>query len=229
MGIAVGQTGASVLDKLGLPTGAVDFSVSNQLVANSSVRPGDQFFIKSGQNGHPVAIKIAADETYKSLAQKIARASGFNAAAIVLSSTAGDQLQIKPAFGGAQVQIIAGPNGADALQSLGLKEGVVTAAADQMSSLAPVTTPGSTAATTSLKNGYALKLPSSLDLGSAAGTKAAQISLANAISTVRSIYRDMTTPPPAKSAPGSTGQAPKYLTDQLANYQAALSRLTGGS
>ena len=229
VGIAVGQTGASVLDKLGLPTGAMDFSVSAQLVANSSLRPGDQFFIKSGLNGHPVAVKIDANETYKSLAVKIARASGFNAVATVLSSTAGDQLQIKPSRSSAQIQIIAGPNGADALGALGLKEGVVSGSADQMNALAPVTTPGSTAATSSIKNGYALKLPSNLDLSSAAGIKAAQASLANAISTVRSIYRDMTTPPPAKTVPGSSGAVPKYLTDQIANYQAALSRLTGGS
>ena len=51
---------------------------------------------------------------------------------------------------------------------------------------------------------------------------------ATATSTVRSIYRDLTTPPPDPAAAAASGSVPKYLTDQISNYQAALSRLTGG-
>ncbi len=227
-GIAVGQTGSTVLDKLGLPSGAIDFSVSKQLVANSSVRAGDEFFVKSGTNGHPVAVKITADDTYQSLAQKISRASGFNASATALVSTKGDQLQIKPTFKGAQVQIIAGPTGADALKALGLQEGVVSGDADQMSALAPVKGSANAKPTTSIKNGYALQLASSFDITTAAGVKTAMAALSSAMSTIRSIYKDMTTAPPPKTPAAGSGSVPKYLTDQIASYQAALNRLTSG-
>ena len=49
-----------------------------------------------------------------------------------------------------------------------------------------------------------------------------------ALTTVVAIYRDMTTPPPAKSSANGANAVPKYLTDKIANYQAALNRLTGG-
>jgi hypothetical protein len=43
---------------------------------------------------------------------------------------------------------------------------------------------------------------------------------------VRTIYSDMTTAPVDTSS--SAGSAPKYLTDRIAQYQAALNRLTAG-
>lgn len=41
---------------------------------------------------------------------------------------------------------------------------------------------------------------------------------------VRDAYRSLS---PTASTPAVTGQAPAYLTAQLANYQAALARLGG--
>ncbi len=65
--IAVSQAGASILDTLGLPNGAIDYSASQQVTANTSIRPGDEFFIKSG-SGPAQAVKITADDTYATLA-----------------------------------------------------------------------------------------------------------------------------------------------------------------
>ncbi len=50
--IAVDPTGASVLDRLGLPSGTLDLSDSQQLTAQSSLRPGDQFTVRPG-DGSP--------------------------------------------------------------------------------------------------------------------------------------------------------------------------------
>jgi hypothetical protein len=47
---------------------------------------------------------------------------------------------------------------------------------------------------------------------------------------IRTIYKDLlaaATPKSAQAA-AATGKAPAYLTNQIANYQAALNRLTGG-
>ena len=224
--IAVGQTGASVLDQLGLPS-AIDYAPSQQLVANSSVRPGDKFFIQSGSDGQAQAVTIAADDTYASLAQKIERASGFTLTATVLPGTGGDTLKLAPSFDGQQAQILAGPPGADALASLGLSEGMITSAATNEGSPVPNTSTGSLPPANSLKNGYSLNLPSSLNLDTTASISAAVAALGKAASTVQGIYTDMTTPPaPAAS---TAGAVPAYLTAQIADYQAALSRLTGGS
>ncbi len=72
-----------------------------------------------------------------------------------------------------------------------------------------------------------MALPSSLNLGSPNAIKQTQSALQLALSTVRTIYGDMTTAPATDSS--SSGTAPKYLTDRIAQYQAALDRLTGGS
>ena len=230
--IAVSQAGASILDTLGLPNGAIDYSASQQVTANTSIRPGDEFFIKSG-SGPAQAVKITADDTYATLAVKIQRASGFNLTAKVVPGVkgSGDQISVKSTFANGQVSILAGPTGADALQVLGFKEGVVSAAAANKALLParPTSVPGqATKATNSLKNGYSLQLPSDLGLASAADIKRSLTALSIATSTVRSIYRDLTTPPPDPAAAAGSGSVPKYLTDQISNYQAALNRLTGG-
>ena len=72
----------------------------------------------------------------------------------------------------------------------------------------------------------ALALPSSLNLGSSNAVKQAQSALQLALSTVRTIYGDMTTAPAPDSS--TSGTVPKYLTNQIAQYQAALDRLTSG-
>ncbi len=223
--IAVSQTGASVLDRLGLPTGAIDYTVSDNVVANTSVRAGDEFFVASG-GGAPQAVRIEAGDTFQTLAGKIARASGYTATASLVTEAGGRQLEIKPAFSGRQIQLLAGPAGKDALAPLGLAEGVLSSTASSESSLAPVKTQGSLPAATSLKNGYSLKLSSTLDINDPTDLKAALAALGSSLSTVRSIYSGMVNPPPKTSA--ASGTVPKYLTDQLANYQAALARLTGG-
>jgi hypothetical protein len=48
---------------------------------------------------------------------------------------------------------------------------------------------------------------------------------------IRTIYKDLVAAATPKSAQAlaASGTVPKYLTNQIANYQAALDRLTGGS
>ena len=227
--IAVAQGGASVLDRLGLPSGTIDYSASPLVTAATSIRPGDQFFVQSGSSGLTQPVTIAANDTSQPLARKIMQASGFNASASVVTVAGRQQIQIKAA-GGTPVQLFAGPGG-QTLQLLGLREGAISTTADQASSLIPGDTPqGGGRPTASLKQAYALNLSSALDLKTPADAKAAQAALAYAISEVQNIYRDMTTAPPLPGAgAASGGDVPAYLTNQIANYQAALDRLTGGS
>jgi hypothetical protein len=225
--IAVSASGSSVLDALGLPSGAVDFSASDQVVANTSARAGDQFFVKSGQGGLPHAVTVAANDTYKTLGAKISRALGFQATVTTTTVAGVTQLQIKSLNSRTQIQLQAGPPGRDALASLGMSEALVTGDALTATSSAPGSTKhNAVPATNSLKAYYSLSLPSSLNLNDANGIKQAQAALQIALSTVRGIYNDMTKPP--ASAAAAQGTVPAYLTKQIAGYQAALDRLTAG-
>jgi hypothetical protein len=137
------------------------------------------------------------------------------------------QLLIKPLNGRSQIELEAGPQGRDALASLGVTEALVTGDALTAKATAPGSQKnGALPATNRLKGYYALALPSSLDLSSSNDIKRAQSALQLALSTVRTIYGDMTTAPVTDSS--KSGSVPKYLTDRISQYQAALNRLTGG-
>jgi hypothetical protein len=226
-GIAVSATGASALDKLGLPSGKVDFTASDQIVASTSARPGDEFYVRSGQNGPAKLITIAANDTYKTLATKISRALGFQVDVKTTVVSGQTQVQIKPLNARTQIELQAGPVGRDALGALGISEALVTADAVTAKATAPgAQKVGALPATNKLKAYYALALSSGLNLGTPNDVKQAQSALQLALSTVRTIYGDMTTAPADPAS--QSGAAPKYLTDRIAQYQAALSRLTGG-
>jgi hypothetical protein len=218
--IAVSATGASALDALGLPTGALDFQPSQTLVANSTLQAGSQFTIKTNYSGVAQTVTISATDTLSTLATKINQASGFEASATVVTTNGVQQLLIKPNFPGVQVTLGAGPSGLNALPSLGLSEGEVTTNATAKAAKSG----SSTASSNSLKANYALGIPSTLDLTTSAGLKQAQAVLGAAISTIKQIYTDMTTPASTKVG-NTSGSAPAYLTAQIASYQAALARL----
>lgn len=226
-GIAVSAAGSSILDKLGLPSGAVDYSASAQVVASTSARAGDGFYVRAGQSGVAKLVTIAANDTYKTLATKISRALGFQATITTMTVSGSTQLQIKPIDERRPIELQAGPVGRDALASLGISEGLVALDALTAKSHAPGSQPvGAIAATNKLKGYYSLQLPSTLTLTTSNEIKQAQSALALALSTVRTIYTDMTTVPAVDTSKGGT--VPSYITKQQAQYQAALDRLTGG-
>ncbi len=95
-----------------------------------------------------------------------------------------------------------------------------------MNRRAPSSTSGPSIDHNSLKNGYSLNLSSLLNLDSPARATAAGAALSLAITTIKGIYSDMTTAPAVGNG-SSSGSVPAYLTNEIANYQAALARLTG--
>jgi hypothetical protein len=210
--IAVDQSGASILDRLGLPKGTIDYSGSQSIVGNSSARPGDQFFVRAG-TGAAKAVTIEANDTLKTLAAKIGRAAGFQVKVEIVIAKGYDTLKITPQSTRTPVELEAGKNGRNALAALGLSEGLITTNPDPNKK-------------DSVKASYGLQLPSTLNLNTDGAAKQAQAQLLGALSSIRSIYRDMTTKP--STASRSSGPVPAYLTNQIANYQQALNRLTAG-
>ena len=223
--IAVAQTGTSILDQLGLPD-SIDTTPSQALTTNTSLRAGDQFYVQVGSQS-PVAVTIANGDTYQTLAQKIAKASNYEVTATVVPGT-GNTLKLAPAFQNVQVNLLPGASNRNALPALGLTQGTLTAAASKESSAAPSSTAGPATQHNSLKNGYSLNLSSALNLSTPAKATAAGAALSLAVSTIKSIYTNMTTAPSVGEG-SSSGSVPTYLTNEIANYQAALQRLTGSA
>ena len=219
MTIAVAAGGASVLDRLGLPQGEIAHSDSKRLVDATALRAGDRFYVTSS-SGRSVAVTIDAKETLQSLARKIETASGRSLRVTIKTDkeyttgldgdakvTAGgvQRLSIAYADGRDGAVLRAGEAGRDALAALGL-------------------TPGYIGPTSSDLKTFGLDLPKTMNLRDADAVKRANDKLAAAIVTLRSAYRALA---PKSTTPAITGEAPAYLKAQLANYQAALARLTG--
>lgn len=246
--IAVSQGGASVLDKLGLPNGAIAFSGATSstladgtlglsgpgstLVANTSARAGDQFLVRSG-SGAAVPVTIEAGDTLNSLATKLNRAFGFTAKAEVVAVSGGYQLKISPINDRTTLQIEAGQNGRNALSALGLTEGLILNQ-DPASTTTTTKSTASTTATAAPAKTYGLKLPSTLSIGSTASAKQTAVLLSSAMTTVQLAYSDLAFPSTASASGKATGKTTPlsaeesaYYSSRISNYQLALAKLTG--
>ena len=224
--IAVAAQGASVLDRLGLPTGELSLDGSQQITAHSAVRAGDQFTI--AVNGMPAkTVTIEADDTFDTLALKIRRAAGFSAKVTLATDAESGQRQLKiePANASSLIAIGTGKGDADALAQLGLTEGVVRATQAGKD--------GKTVPADGKPALYGLGLESDLRLSDAEQVSHALAELSAAQDVIRQAYKDLVTAATPKSALSAAaaagGKVPAYMTDQISNYQAALDRLTGGS
>lgn len=220
--IAIDPSGASVLDRLGLPKGTLDMTDSQRLIDQTSLRPGDTFQVRSG-SGRWTAVTIEAKDTLDSLAQKIRRAAGFQVKVAVMSSGGSRVLNITPVSDRAVIEFAAGKADKDALAFLGIPEGVVRRT--------DVGKDGQTVSADGKPMFYGLGLDSQIKLDSANDITYALAELGRAQGIIRQIYRDLVAAATPKSAQSSaaavSGEAPAYLKNQLANYQAALARLGG--
>jgi len=222
--IAIADQGASVLDRLGLPTGQLTFKDSSNLTAVSGLRAGDEFNI-SANGGRPKTVTIAVDETLESLMLKIRRATGFQVKVDTAITDGVRRLQIKPLNERSVIELTPGKEGQDALEVLGLAEGVVRATKLE---------DGKTVSADGKGDFYGLGLHSQLNLDTPEQVRHAISELTQAQGVIRKIYtalRDAATPRSVlaqREAAAAVGKAPAYMTNQIANYQAALDRLTGG-
>jgi hypothetical protein len=221
--IAVDPTGSSDLDIFGLPKGTITYGGSQNVVSNTSVRPGDQFQIQTSANGPATTITIAANDTYKTLAAKISAAAGFQATVTVASNGTQNILKIAPSSDSYSVEILPGPVGKNALPSLGLTAGIARNTTVNKAGQSVSTASGGTA--------YGLGLDTSINLSDKASITHAQSILQLALTKVKTAYQGLVTAAtPASAQPKAiTGTVPAYITAQIANYQAGLDRLTGAS
>lgn len=207
--------GASVLDRLGLPQGTLQQKDSKLLTAATSVRAGDRFTVSPADGGRAVTVTVDAKDTLQTLAAKIERASNRKLKVTVSTdstvSPPVQRLSMMARDGKTGAILSAGEAGRDALVGLGLTPGYI----------------GMSAGGDAMKT-FGLNLPKTLSLDGADAIKAAGEALQAAMKSIRDAYRALAPAVASNSAnKGASGPAPAYLTAQLANYQAALSRLTG--
>ncbi|WP_165187653.1 hypothetical protein [Caulobacter soli] len=224
--VSVDATGSSALDVFGIPRGTMEFKQSDKIVSATSARAGDTFQVRTRARGTLTTIKIEADDTLDTLADKIRKATGF-AAKVDFSSVGNNRtLRISPSQTTSTVEILPGKGGTDVLESLGLKPGVVRNTKTDHGQVVSADGKGPI---------YGFALDTTLDLTDKAGRDAAMAAMTKALSAVRTAYREMADKAngvqtaTTTTGPGKTGgTVPTYLTNQIANYQAALDRLTGG-
>ncbi|MDB5439980.1 MAG: hypothetical protein JWM33_2407, partial [Caulobacteraceae bacterium] len=220
--IAVDASGASDLDKFGLPKGTLTYTQSQNVVSNTSVRAGDQFQIRTSAGGTPATITIAANDTFTTLAAKIKQAAGFQATVTLASDGKQKTLKIAPSSNSYTVEILPGKTGKNALPALGLTQGVARNTT--------INDAGKSVSTAAGGNVYGLGLNAQIDLSDKNSISAAQSVIGQAMTKIKNAYQDLLTAATPQSAQPKaiTGTVPSYITAQLANYTAGLNRLTGG-
>ena len=229
--IAVSSGASSVLDQLGLPQGTIMQTDSPDIIANTSVRTGDEFYMVNPQTGQKQTITIDAGETMATLATKIQRASNGQLTVKTASVPGANGqpskqgLTITPSYGASSMEFLSGPPGQDALAGLGLSPGLVTSQAGT------IMDPTSAGYDTS-KKPMGLNFNTGLNLNSTQNIAAAVSSLQTTIVKVQSVYNYLANgdpQPQTSTGPNANANAapPAYLTNEIANYQAALLRLTG--
>ena len=218
-GVAIDNTGSSVLDALGLPRGTISENQSLSLTAQTTLRVGDSFQMElEGVAPRTFTITIGQGETLQSLTTKINAELGSAGTASVNFGANGEGLRIQMNTG-QSAKLIAGPKNFDALGRLGISPGTLSDGSS--------TTSSGSSSSSSSKKAFGLGLIPTLSIATSSGAAAAQAQLRAVLSAIKNIYS--TTNSPTSSTTGNTqsgGTASQYALNQVASYSLGLSLLT---
>lgn len=217
------EGGGGVLGALGLHRGTLTPTDSVKLEAQTSLRAGDEFSIRVN-GGALRKITIGANDTLSSFTNRLRELVGSRVATVTMPTKDGGRslrIDMKP---GNEIQLIAGGTGKDALAKLGLDARRINAPATPADD-APKVRPGGS---------FGLDLNTSLRLDTKAEAANSLARVKQAISYTQSAYRSLywdDTKAKLVDTPNGNGRkAGSTVVEkaQLANYQAALTRLSGG-
>jgi hypothetical protein len=219
--IVADAQGASVLDMLGLPKGALNVARPQTVTANSTLRAGDYLGV-SVSGGTARRVTIAQGDTMSALAGRLNQAMQFQGRAEVVRTSQGERIRIVPVREG-EIDLRSGPRDLDALAGLGLAPGRVMRNENPASGEGPEDG-------ANLAYGLGLRA-SGYSLADRTSAGAARTAMANALQQIRDAYRAMTFDPAAERAlraQQGAGEVSPQLRAQIANYTAGLQRLQGG-
>lgn len=228
-GLALSSQGESSLTGLGLPQGDIAQTQDRTITSQTSVREGYSFYL-SFNGGDPKRFTIQDGDTFADIAKRINRLNfRYVDASNLYTAGTGSQLQLK-AINGASIDIIAGPEGKDALVGLGLEE---TKIFDD--GAVPVVDPDADEDAepddTILAKTYGLDLNQFLHLLDKKSASFAITQIDNATAILQKAFRALNPDPvlaALKAKSKFNGPVPAHLQAQLANYQAGLVRLSSG-
>ena len=217
--IAAAAGGSTSLGALGLHRGTISDHSSVRLTAQTSLRAGDQFSLRLN-DGAVRRITIDAEETMTSLSAKVSKITGDKATITTPTGSDGQALSIS-AKPGNSIELIAGSDGRDALEKLGLPAARLVAA-PAYDEKAPKVAPGGS---------YGLDLTQALDISTKEGATVALKRVKSAISMTQTAFRSLywdsnkaTIVNGGSSAAG--GSVSAYQQAQIARYQDALTRIS---
>jgi hypothetical protein len=221
--ISANVGGTSAVTALGFGRGTLNPETSTKLTTQTALRPGDNFSIRL-DDGTSRKITIQADDTMKTLADRIRGITGSKAT-VTAPTVNGQQTLSIVVKQGHDMQLIAGTTGTDALAKLGMEPQRIASSLPLSASASKVRPGGS----------FGLGLSESLGISTLDDAKVALGKIKDAISmsqtAFRSLYWDDTKASIVNGVKNTaTGkQSTAREQAQLSNYQAALSRLTGGN
>lgn len=220
--IAADQGGADALSALGLRRGTINQTVTEKVTSQTALQSGDYFSLRA-DDGALRRVTIEAGDTLKTIATRMQGMLGSSKATVTTVTIKGMQ-QLKITMKeGHELELIAGSGGADALGKLGIEPQRIAARA-KLSSNAPRVRPG---------GNYGLGLTDALSLSSIDNAKVALGKITSAISMSQTAYRSLfwdsgkaLLVDGVKNTGSVGGASTARESAQLANYQAALSRLS---
>ncbi|MHA6721105.1 NHL repeat-containing protein [Sphingomonas sp. RS6] len=222
--VAADKGGANALSALGFGRGVVNAVASDKVTTQTTLRPGDYFSIKA-DNGAVRKVIIEKDDTLKTIATRIQGMIGASKGTVTATSVDGVQSLRITMKAGHELELLAGGADTDALSKLGIEPQRIANQAT-VSSSAPKVRPG---------GNFGLDLSEALSLATLDNAKVALSKITDAISMSQTAYRSLywddgkaTMVDGVKNT--ATGkQSTAREKSQLANYQAALNRLSSGT
>ncbi|GGO96999.1 hypothetical protein [Stakelama pacifica] len=219
--LVMSSGGTNSVGELGFGRGAITPGTSMKLTTATSLRGGDSFQMRV-DGGALRTITIDDDETLSTLMGKVQRIVGRKGTVTTPRGDGGAKLTISPKSG-VDIEFVAGPEGRDGLKKLGLPTARVQGY-DIIDPKAPAVRPGGT---------FGLKLNMTLSLKDMKSAAEALDAINSAISVsqtgYRSLYWDDLKAARVEPQNFAAGGGSARENAQLANYQAALDRLSSSS
>ncbi|WP_366926578.1 hypothetical protein [Sphingomonas sp. LM7] len=222
--IAADTGGANSISALGFGRGTINPAVSEKVTTQTTLRAGDFFSIKA-DSGAIRKVSIEAGDTLKTIAARMQGMIGASKGTVTATVVDGVQqlrVTMKP---GHEMELIPGGADTDALAKLGIEPQRIATQATLSSSASKVRPGGN----------YGMDLTEALSLATLDNAKVAMKKVEEAISMTQTAYRSLYWDEgKAKIVDGVkntvTGtQSTARESAQLANYQAALTRLNSGA
>lgn len=191
------ENNSNVLDKLGLPTGAVQTEAYNNLLTDTStLKAGDTLKIKvtSASSSRTVTVTIDPKETLNSLILKMNNNLG-SAGKVSLSYASGARTLKFTANSGYALTLTDGSTDSDALAGLGMSS--VTLSDGTLK----------TSVTKDSKKTYGLGLSSTMKFSTKTEAKAVKVQVDNVLSALKNIYQSLNNPSSSSTTSSTSSSA----------------------